>query len=78
ELQAISMVYPLLVTLFSIPLLGEKVRVFRFVAVGRGLCRRADHRVSGGVAVRLGRGFRDDFGDAVFALHRADAQGQPI
>ena len=36
ELQAISLVYPLLVTLFAIPLLGEKVGVFRFVAVGVG------------------------------------------
>ncbi|GLQ08617.1 hypothetical protein GCM10007913_05490 [Devosia yakushimensis] len=33
ELQAISLVYPLLVTLFAIPLLGEKVGIFRFVAV---------------------------------------------
>ena len=33
ELQAISLVYPLLVTLFAIPILGEKVGVFRFVAV---------------------------------------------
>lgn len=33
ELQAISLVYPLLVTLFAIPLPGEKVGVFRFVAV---------------------------------------------
>lgn len=36
ELQAISLVYPLLVTLFAIPFLGEKVGVFRFVAVGIG------------------------------------------
>jgi drug/metabolite transporter (DMT)-like permease len=36
ELQAISLVYPLLVTLFAIPILGEKVGVFRFVAVGIG------------------------------------------
>ena len=36
ELQAITVVYPLLVTLFAIPLLGEKVGVFRFVAVGVG------------------------------------------
>lgn len=36
ELQAISLVYPLLVTLFAIPLLGEKVGVFRFVAVAVG------------------------------------------
>jgi drug/metabolite transporter (DMT)-like permease len=36
ELQAISLVYPLLVTMFAIPILGEKVGVFRFVAVGVG------------------------------------------
>ncbi|MET3924680.1 DMT family transporter [Devosia sp. 2618] len=36
ELQAISLVYPLLVTLFAIPILGEKVGVFRIVAVGVG------------------------------------------
>lgn len=36
ELQAISLVYPLLVTLFAISILGEKVGVFRFVAVGIG------------------------------------------
>jgi drug/metabolite transporter (DMT)-like permease len=33
ELQAISLVYPLLVTLFAIPILGEKVGVFRFVTI---------------------------------------------
>jgi len=36
ELQAITVVYPLLVTLFAIPILGEKVGLFRFVAVGVG------------------------------------------
>ncbi|KKB86722.1 hypothetical protein VW29_00215 [Devosia limi DSM 17137] len=36
ELQAISLVYPLMVTLFAIPILGEKVGIFRFVAVGVG------------------------------------------
>ena len=36
ELQAITVVYPLLVTMFAIPILGEKVGVFRFVAVGVG------------------------------------------
>jgi drug/metabolite transporter (DMT)-like permease len=36
ELQAIVIVYPLLVTLFAILVLGEKVGVFRFVAVGVG------------------------------------------
>lgn len=33
ELQSITLVYPLLVTLFAIPILGEKVGVFRLVAV---------------------------------------------
>lgn len=37
ELQAISIIYPLLVTLIAIPLLGEKVGIFRFTAVGIGL-----------------------------------------
>lgn len=36
ELQAIVLVYPLLATLFAIPILGEKVGVFRLVAVGVG------------------------------------------
>src|SRR5690606_5782157 len=34
ELQATTLVYPLLVTLFAIPILGDKGGVFRFVAVG--------------------------------------------
>jgi drug/metabolite transporter (DMT)-like permease len=33
EVQAITLVYPLLVTLFAVPLLGEKVGLFRIVAV---------------------------------------------
>ena len=36
ELQSITLIYPLLVTLFAIPILGEKVGVFRFVAVAIG------------------------------------------
>ena len=36
ELQAVVIVYPLLVTLFAIPILGEKVGIFRFAAVGVG------------------------------------------
>lgn len=36
ELQAITLVYPLLVTLFAVPILGEKVGVFRIVAVLAG------------------------------------------
>jgi drug/metabolite transporter (DMT)-like permease len=34
--QSITLVYPLLVTLFAIPLLGEKVGMFRIVAVAVG------------------------------------------
>jgi drug/metabolite transporter (DMT)-like permease len=36
ELQAITLVYPLLVTLVAIPILGEKVGVFRMTAVTVG------------------------------------------
>ncbi|UYO00998.1 MAG: DMT family transporter [Devosia sp.] len=36
ELQAIVIVYPLLVTLFAIPVLGEQVGIFRFGAVAAG------------------------------------------
>jgi drug/metabolite transporter (DMT)-like permease len=36
ELQAITLVYPLMVTLVAIPILGEKVGVFRFTAVSVG------------------------------------------
>lgn len=36
ELHAISLIYPLLVTLFAIPLLGERVGLFRFGAVAVG------------------------------------------
>ena len=36
ELQAITLVYPLMVTLVAIPILGEKVGIFRFTAVGIG------------------------------------------
>jgi drug/metabolite transporter (DMT)-like permease len=34
--QSITLVYPLLVTLFAIPLLGEKVGMFRIIAVAVG------------------------------------------
>lgn len=38
ELQAITLVYPLLATLVAIPILGEHVGVFRIVAVFVGFC----------------------------------------
>lgn len=62
ELQAITVVYPLLVTLFAIPILGEKVGVFRFVAVGVGFAGAL-------VIVRPG-GLPLDWG-VVFALSSA-------
>lgn len=38
EIQAMILISPLLVTLFAIPILGERVGLFRFVAIGIGLC----------------------------------------
>src|SRR5690554_2516935 len=57
ELQAISLVYPLLVTLFSIPLLGEKVGVFRLVAVGVGFAGALIIVRAGGLPMDWGVGF---------------------
>lgn len=54
ELQAISLVYPLLVTLFAIPILGEKVGVFRFVAVGVGFVGALVMVRPGGLALDWG------------------------
>src|SRR5690606_6659765 len=57
ELQAISIVYPLLVTLFAIPLLGEKVGVFRFMAVGAGFAGALVVMRPGGVPLDWGAGY---------------------
>lgn len=57
ELQAISLVYPLLVTLFAIPVLGEKVGLFRFVAVGVGFAGALFIVRPGGLALDWGVGF---------------------
>jgi len=38
ELQAITLVYPLMATLVAIPILGERVGLFRIVAVFVGFC----------------------------------------
>jgi len=54
ELQAIVIVYPLLVTLFAIPILGEKVGLFRFAAVGAGLLGALVILRPGGVALDWG------------------------
>ncbi len=57
ELQAIVIVYPLLVTLFAIPVLGEKVGIFRFAAVGAGFVGALVIMRPGGVPLGWGAGF---------------------
>ena len=57
ELQAIVIVYPLLVTLFAIPVLGEKVGIFRFAAVGAGFVGALVIMRPGGVPLDWGAGF---------------------
>jgi drug/metabolite transporter (DMT)-like permease len=57
ELQAIVIVYPLLVTVFAIPILGEKVGIFRFAAVGAGLVGALVILRPGGVPLDWGVGF---------------------
>lgn len=57
EVQAIVIVYPLMVTIFAIPVLGEKVGIFRFAAVGVGLLGAFIILRPGGVALDWGAGF---------------------
>ncbi|MHA6297404.1 DMT family transporter [Devosia sp. CAU 1758] len=57
ELQAIVIVYPLLVTLFAIPVLGEKVGWFRLAAVGAGFAGALIIMRPGGVPLDWGAGF---------------------
>lgn len=57
ELQAITVVYPLLVTLFAIPILGEKVGVFRFLAVAVGFAGALVIVRPGGLPLDWGVGF---------------------
>lgn len=57
ELQAISLVYPLMVTILAIPLLGEKVGVFRFAAVGVGFLGAMVIVRPGGLPLDWGVGF---------------------
>ena len=57
ELQAISLVYPLMVTLLAIPLLGEKVGVFRFAAVVVGFLGAMVIVRPGGLPLDWGVGF---------------------
>ena len=57
ELQAITVVYPLLVTMFAIPILGEKVGIFRFVAVAVGFAGALVIVRPGGLPLDWGVGF---------------------
>nr|WP_295888974.1 DMT family transporter [uncultured Devosia sp.] len=57
ELQAITVVYPLLVTIFAIPILGEKVGIFRFVAVAVGFAGALVIVRPGGLPLDWGVGF---------------------
>ena len=54
ELQAITLIYPLLVTLVAIPILGEKVGVFRFAAVSVGFLGALVIVRPGGLPLDLG------------------------
>jgi len=66
--QSITLVYPLLVTLFAIPLLGEKVGVFRIAAVIAGFCGALVIVRPGGVPLDWGVGFAAGSGVA-YALY---------
>jgi drug/metabolite transporter (DMT)-like permease len=54
ELQAIILIYPLLVTLVAIPILGEKVGLFRFAAVSVGFVGALVIVRPGGLPLDLG------------------------
>jgi drug/metabolite transporter (DMT)-like permease len=66
--QSITLVYPLLVTLFAIPVLGEKVGVFRIVAVAVGFCGALIIVRPGGVPLDWGVIFAVGSGSA-YALY---------
>jgi drug/metabolite transporter (DMT)-like permease len=66
--QSITLVYPLLVTLFAIPVLGEKVGVFRIVAVAVGFCGALIIVRPGGVPLDWGVVFAVGSGSA-YALY---------
>ena len=66
--QSITLVYPLLVTLFAIPLLGEKVGVFRIAAVLVGFCGALVIVRPGGIPLDWGVAFAAGSG-AAYALY---------
>jgi drug/metabolite transporter (DMT)-like permease len=57
ELQAITLVYPLLATLAAIPILGEKVGLFRFAAVAAGFGGAMVIVRPGGLPITWGVGY---------------------
>jgi drug/metabolite transporter (DMT)-like permease len=68
ELQSITLVYPLLVTLFAVPLLGEKVGIFRISAVVAGFLGALVIVRPGGVPLDWGVAFAIGSG-ACYALY---------
>src|SRR5690606_5473847 len=66
--QSITLVYPLLVTLFAIPLLGEKVGIFRIAAVAVGFGGALVIVRPGGVPLDWGVAFAVASGSA-YALY---------
>jgi len=68
EVQSITLVYPLLVTLAAIPLLGEKVGIFRLSAVVVGFLGALVIVRPGGVPLDWGVGFAIGSG-ACYALY---------
>jgi drug/metabolite transporter (DMT)-like permease len=54
ELQAVTLIYPLVVTLVAIPILGEKVGIFRFTAVAVGFLGALVIVRPGGLPLDLG------------------------
>lgn len=68
EVQSITLVYPLLVTLAAIPLLGERVGIFRLSAVVVGFLGALVIVRPGGVPIDWGVGFAIGSG-ACYALY---------
>ncbi len=66
--QSITLIYPLLVTLFAIPLLGEKVGVFRLGAVAAGFMGALVIVRPGGVPLDIGMFYAAASGTA-YALY---------
>lgn len=68
ELQALSLIYPLLVTLFAVPILGERFGVFRLGAVGVGFVGAMVIVRPGGLPLNLGAAYAVG-SSALYALY---------